>query len=72
MKLMDERTTLNSQCRFPALKMTAGRNFQAFITIYLNARRYNETLYRCFTFGGQHPWAVHSSIRHRTLTHATD
>jgi hypothetical protein len=53
MNLLDERATLHFQCRFSALKMTAGRNFQVFITMYHNARRYNETMYRCLTLGGQ-------------------
>jgi hypothetical protein len=56
MNLLDERATLHFQCRFSALKMTAWRNFQVFITMYHNARRYNETMYRCLTLGGQFKW----------------
>jgi len=66
-----ERATLHSQFRFSALKMTAGRNFQAFITMYHNARRCNETMHRRLALDGHH-WVAHNCSRHRTLIHATD
>jgi hypothetical protein len=71
MNSLDERATLHSQCRFSEQK-TAGRNFQAFITMYHNAWRYNETIYRCLTLGRQNHCAAKNSSRHRTLIHATD